>query len=112
MRRLSIILLVAGELLAVGCELWFAKQVGKHTPLWHFLVAQIPFLIIGGPLLTLGYYYGVKHWGIWTTSIVSLASIIVIEPILVLLIWQELPNTRECLGAAFTALGIGITLAK
>ncbi len=72
-----------------------------------------PFLImvIGGTLLTTGYFTGFGAFkNIWIVSVISITSILIIEPVLAYTIFHQLPTKGAALGFVFGALGFIITL--
>ena len=104
---IAIALIFFGEVFAIGAELWASKYV-EHGEKWvqAFLLLMIP-MVIGGGLLLAGYMYGYFHLkNIWLIAAASVASIIVVEPLLALTLFNELPTLGAAIGLALGILGL------
>lgn len=65
-----------------------------------------PLIALAGGLLIAGYMIGVRAFqNIWIVSAVSITSILVIEPVLDYVVFQQLPTTGAVIGLVFGAAG-------
>jgi uncharacterized membrane protein len=87
----SILMLFMGEALCIYSEMLVAKE-----PRWWWTFLLIT--IAGIPLL-LGYHYGYKAFeSMWVVMVVSIVSILIVEPILVLAMFKEAPTPGTVVG--------------
>ena len=88
--------LAIGEALCIYSEMLVAK---KPDWLWTFFLITLA----GVPLL-LGYHYGYKAFdSMWPVMAISVASILIVEPILVWTMFRDVPSRTSLI-----ALGLGI----
>lgn len=88
--------LAVGEALCIYSEMLVAK---KPDWLWTFFLITLA----GVPLL-LGYHYGYKAFdSMWPVMVISVASILVVEPLLVWLMFHDVPSRTS-----LVALGLGV----
>ena len=104
---LAVALLFAGESLAIYAEATAAKAIGTTASFWIIFFKMFTIIIIAGAFLIAGYMLG--YWGfrdIWVVSVVSIASIVVMEPIINLGIFQEAPSRGAIAGLILGVLGL------
>ena len=102
MKLFSILMLVIGESLCIYSELVIAR---RPEWLWTFFLITLA----GIPLL-IGYHYGYKTFGsMWPVMVASITTILIIEPLLVLILFRELPTWGT--GAGFVLGAVGLYLA-
>ncbi len=97
---LAVLLLLCGEAVSIGAELVASKRVVAHTGdyLSIFLWATLA-IVIGGALLVAGYMLGYVYVkNIWVIAAVSVGSILIVEPILILILFREVPTTGALIG--------------
>ena len=94
----TIVALIFGESLSIYGELLIAKG----NVYWWLL----PMGIVSWVALLYGYWSGYKAGGIWAVTAVSIGSIVVIEPILVWMMFHEMPSRNALIGCVFGLLGI------
>jgi len=102
----SILLLFFGESLAIYIEVISAHQhrEGLFWPL--FLKLFLPIAIASGFILA-GYMLGFQGFkDIWVVSVISIVSIIFMEPTINYLVFRELPGKGAALGLVFGMLGL------
>ena len=64
-------------------------------------------MALAGLLLIAGYMFGLKYiQNIWVIGAVSIASIIIMEPIITYLLFREIPSRGALLGFVFGILGL------
>jgi hypothetical protein len=103
----AIILIFAGEALSIGAELVASRQFAIHRG--SFVPTFIGmFLVIAfaGALLIAGYIIGYQHLkNIWIVATISVTSILIVEPILAFLLFQQFPTTGAGVGFLLGVLG-------
>jgi hypothetical protein len=93
-KELAIALLVVGEALMIGAEMYAARTntVMSRPYLQVFLLAFV-FIIVGGGFLVAGYMLGFRSFkNIWIVSAASITTILIIEPILAYAFFHQLPT--------------------
>jgi drug/metabolite transporter (DMT)-like permease len=92
-----------GEMLIIGVEMWAAKLFKPAEP-WAVILPAITLSIVGVCLLVYGYTFGYQAFkNIWIVTGISIASILVVEPLVAWLLFREMPTT-----GAFIALVLGV----
>lgn len=105
---LALALLVCGEGIAIYAEMRAAREHAQSLP---ETLPLIGLMTVAGCLLIVGYVLGYRAYqNIWIVSVVSITSILVIEPILAYTIFQEIPTRGAVIGLTFGALGFAASL--
>ncbi len=101
---IPLIFLFLGESIAIYSEVIAAKNIGNFSnTFWKMSV----IMAIAGLLLIAGYMYGLKYWGnIWIVGVVSIASIIIMEPIITYALFHVLPSKGALVGLIFGIMGL------
>ena len=103
-KLLAIILLIIGEAISIYIELILAK--GNKNILLLSLI-----FIFATPFLLYGYILGYQSFqNIWVVSVISITSILIIEPVLCWIIFKELPSRGAIIGLIFGSLGFISTI--
>lgn len=109
---LSIFLLFFGESLAIYSEIAGANRVESQNKIsnetfwWFFILITIA----GLPLIG-GYFLGILAFkNIWIVSVVSIVSILIMEPILAYLIFKQFPTSGALIGFVLGSIGLVVTL--
>ncbi len=103
---LAIILLIIGEAISIYIELVLAK--GNKNILYLSLI-----FISATPFLLYGYILGYQSFkNIWIVSVISITSILIIEPVLCYTIFKELPSKGAFIGMIFGILGFISTILE
>jgi len=108
----AIILILFGEMITIYAEMLLARNNFLNSPSLSKIFWQ-PFLImvIGGTLLITGYFIGFGAFkNIWIVSVISITSILIIEPVLAYTIFHQLPTKGATLGFVLGALGFIVAL--
>lgn len=102
-----IVLIFAGEALGI-----YAEMIGARN---HSLLAQSfsysffrAFLVfaVAGVFLVAGYSLGLKSFqNIWIVSVVSITSVLIIEPILAYTLFHQVPTKGALIGLILGAAG-------
>lgn len=104
----AVLLVFFGEAFSIGAELIASKRVAAQPGDYFsiFLLMFVP-IIIGGALLVGGYMLGyiyVKN--IWIIAAVSVGSILIVEPLMILALFHEMPTAGALTGLILGAFGI------
>lgn len=103
LKVLSLIALFIGEALCIYSEMLVAKKPDWWWTFFLITLAGIPLLI--------GYHYGYKAFGsMWVVMVVSIVSILLVEPVLVFIMFKELPTKGSLAGFFCGALGLYLAL--
>lgn len=102
---LIIILIIVGESLAILAEMLAAKYYIQHPFLQAFSKVVL-MMIVGGGFLVAGYILGFRFFqNIWIVSVVSITSILIMEPLLIYLVFNQAPTRGGLIGFILGALG-------
>lgn len=101
---IPIIFIFLGESLAIYSEVIAAKNIHTFVPtLWKMSL----IMALAGLLLVAGYMFGLKYLqNIWIIGAVSIASIIIMEPLITYILFHELPAKGAFIGFIFGILGL------
>lgn len=103
LKILSLVALFVGEALCIYSEMLVAKKPDWWWTFFLITLAGIPLLI--------GYHYGYKAFGnMWAVMVVSVVSILLVEPVLVFVMFKELPTKGTLAGFCCGALGLYLAL--
>jgi hypothetical protein len=103
LKVLSLVALFVGEALCIYSEMLVAKEPRWWWTFFLITLAGIPLLI--------GYHYGYKAFGsMWAVMVVSIVSILLVEPVLVWVMFKELPTKGNLAGFLCGALGMYLAL--
>ena len=101
---LPIISLFLGESLSIYAEVAGAKSLSAfNATFWK----TSGIMAIAGLFLVAGYMFGLRYLqNIWIVGAVSVASIIIMEPLITYLVFHELPARGAVIGLAFGICGL------
>jgi hypothetical protein len=101
-----------GESLAIYSEIAGANKVESQNKISSKTFLEFFILIaIAGILLILGYFVGILAFkNIWVVSVVSIVSILIVEPILAYFIFKQFPATGALIGFVLGVVGLIVTL--
>ena len=103
MSLLSIIAMFFGEALCIYSELTYARGASWWWAFFLITLAGIPLLY--------GYKYGAMSAGsVWPVVVVSIVSILIVEPVLVWFMFHDRPTWGSTAGFACGALGMFLAL--
>ncbi|MCA6103891.1 hypothetical protein J6525_36545 [Bradyrhizobium sp. WSM 4400] len=95
-----------GEALSIIAELFASKQFGKDGGDLTTLLPMFLLIAFGGILLVFGYALGYMYLeNIWVIIATSVGAILVVEPILTLLLFRDVPTVGSLIGLALGVLG-------
>jgi hypothetical protein len=103
----AIVILFLGEALSVYAEMIAARA---HTSTNHSFMAiffkGFIMIVFAGAFLIVGYMLGYKFFkNIWVVSALSITSILIMEPLIGYLVFQQLPTRGAVLGLILGAAG-------
>lgn len=106
MKIISLVLIISGEALAIYAELLSAKYYSNLGSFGDSFWRSFPLIIIGGALLVAGYTLGLRSYkNIWVVSVISVTSILIIEPLLNYFFMHQIPTRGAIIGFALGILG-------
>jgi hypothetical protein len=111
-KTFAIILILFGEMITIYAEMLLAKNNFSNPPSFSKIFWQ-PFfiMVLGGTLLITGYFTGFGAFkNIWIVSVISITSILIIEPVLAYTIFHQLPTKGALIGLVLGALGFVSTM--
>lgn len=101
---IPIVLLFLGESLAIYSEIIAAKNLGTFASTFWKMSG---LMALAGLLLIAGYMLGLKYWqNIWIVGVVSISSIIIMEPIITYSLFHTLPSKGPLIGLVFGIMGL------
>lgn len=99
-----------GEVFIIGAEMWAARYSDTSKP-WHTFVPAVTISIIGVLILVYGYTFGYQAFkNIWIITALSIAGILVVEPLVAWFLFKELPTTGASIALILGVIGIGTSL--
>lgn len=109
---LVLVLIFLGEALAIYAEIVGAKNNHLASqPFWQIFWKMFLLITLAGGILIAGYMLGVNAFkNIWIVSVVSITSILVVEPLLAWTIFHQVPTIGAVLGFILGAIGLFLSL--
>jgi ABC-type amino acid transport system permease subunit len=103
----SIILLSLGEGLSILAEILGAQKAAtRHKEIVLIFISMLLVLTLAGMASLFGYIIGIAILSnIWIISIISISSILIIEPVLDYVIFKQLPTKGAAIGFVLGVLG-------
>lgn len=99
-----------GEALIIGAEMWAAKNFSNSPNPWGLVATTFLVSIVGVILLVYGYTWGYQVFkNIWIIMALSVAGILIVEPPVAWLLFQELPTKGAFIGFILGMIGVIIT---
>lgn len=107
-KLITTLLLFSGESLGIYVEIIAAKNAGA---LGDILIKMIICMFLAVFSLVAGYVVGIKYFqNIWIVGVISITSIIIVEPIMTYLIFHEMPNRGALIGLVLGILGFIVSI--
>src|SRR3989338_5549000 len=112
LKILVIAIIFIAEALYIFSEIISAKYYSQPQSQFFLILGKILIITIVGSILILtGYMLGFRVFkNILIVSVISITSIMIIEPILAYSIFKQLPTKGAFLGLIFGAIGFAFTL--
>jgi|SRR3989344_6224917 len=107
-----IAIIFVAEALYIFSEILSAKYYSDPESNFFQILGKILIItIIGSVLILTGYMLGFRTFkNIWIVSVISITSILIVEPILAFAIFKQMPTKGAFLGLVFGAIGFAFTL--
>ena len=105
---LVLILIFLGEALSIYAEMVGARSnFFTSEPFWQIFSKMFLLIILAGGFLIAGYMLGFDVFkNIWIVSVASITSILIVEPILAWVIFQQVPAIGAIIGFTLGAIGL------
>ncbi len=105
---LSIAVLFCGEFLAIYAELYAARAYADQNRLASgFAIKAAIIATVAGFFLVTGYLTGYKLFkNIWVVSVISVTSILILEPIMNVTMFHQTPTKGAAVGFVLGVLGL------
>ncbi|SEQ27291.1 hypothetical protein SAMN03159444_01386 [Pseudomonas sp. NFACC02] len=104
-------LMVAGEFCAIYSEVVVAKLAQSGSASWETFVMPLVLMCFAGLFLLAAYWLGYVVVGdIWIVTVVSVTSLLLIEPVVVWSLFHEAPGRGALIGCVLGALGMLATV--
>ena len=103
--------LFIGEALIIGAEMWAAKNFEHSNRPEYLILTAFVISVIGAGLLVYGYVWGYQAFkNIWIVTALSVAGILIVEPLIAWFLFQEIPTKGALIGFILGVLGLISTL--
>lgn len=94
----------------IFAEMWGASRFQLGT-FWNNFFKMLAIMLPGGVLLVLGYMFGYQAFkNIWVVSVVSITSILIIEPALAYAVFHQVPTKGAVAGLVLGIIGLFLSL--
>ncbi len=112
LKILVLILIFVGEALSIYAEMVGAKSnFIASQPFFNVFLKVFLIITLAGGFLVAGYMLGMNAFkNIWIVSVVSITSILIVEPILVWLFFKQIPTIGAVIGFILGAIGLLISI--
>lgn len=108
---LTALALFFGEAIIIGAELWAARTFSTSAHQWWLIAGAFCLSLIGIVLLVYGYTWGYQAFkNIWIIVALSVASILIVEPVVAWILFHEIPTKGAFLGFVFGVVGTLVTI--
>jgi hypothetical protein len=107
----AVALLFGGEFFTIYAEMIAARLPSFATTPVLMLTKIIALFFVGSASLMTGYYCCYKAYqNIWVVTSISIVSILLVEPVLAWLLFNDFPTRGATIGLIFGALGLLATI--
>ena len=105
------ILLFGGEAIAIYQEMVAARAAKAGSLSFGVGAWLFAWMMVSGVMLLAGYYLGYLSFkNIWVVTVISIGSILIAEPLLILAFFRESPTLGAWIGLILAVLGIAATI--
>ncbi len=107
-----LILIFLGEALSIYAEMIGAKSnFAASQPFIQIFLKMFLVVTLAGGFLLAGYMLGFSAFkNIWIVSVASITSILIVEPILIWILFQQTPTPGAIIGFILGAIGLFVAL--
>ena len=112
LKILVLLLIFAGEGLAIYAEMIGARDNNIATQSFlNIFLKMFLVIAVAGAFLIAGYMLGFNSFkNIWIVSVISITSILIIEPILAWTIFGQTPTPGAIIGFSLGTIGLFISI--
>jgi hypothetical protein len=106
---LPLVLILLGEAISVYCEIAFIKANKNNGNVfsWGIFIKMVLIMLVAVILLLLGYFFGyINIKNVWLISIISVVSILLAEPLIILSLLKEIPSKGSIIGFILAVVGL------
>jgi hypothetical protein len=104
-------LMIVGEFCAIYSEVVTARLAQANDGSWQAFIMPVVVMCVAGLCLLGAYWLGYLAVGdIWVVTVVSVTSLLLLEPIVIWALFQELPGRGALIGFCLGALGMLATV--
>ncbi len=108
---LTSIALLLGEVFIIGAEMWATKNFETLAKSWSIILTAFLISVVGVIFLVYGYIYGYQAFkNIWIVTALSVAGILIVEPIIAWFLFHEVPTVGASIGLLCGVLGLLATV--
>ncbi len=107
-----LILILMGEALSIYAEMVGARNHSiSSQPFLQIFLKMFLLIVLAGGFLIAGYMLGFNVFkNIWIVSVASITSILIVEPILAWIIFNQVPTIGAILGFILGAIGLFLSI--
>ena len=104
-------LMVIGEFCAIYSEVVTARLAQAGDGSWQGFIMPVVVMCFAGLCLLGAYWLGYRAVGdIWVVTVVSVTSLLLLEPVVIWVLFQEFPGRGALIGFCLGALGMLATV--
>ncbi|ETK24907.1 hypothetical protein H096_03310 [Pseudomonas sp. FH1] len=104
-------LMIVGELCAIYSEVVTARLAQAGDGSWQAFIMPVVVMCFAGLCLLGAYWLGYRAVGdIWVVTVVSVTSLLLLEPVVIWGLFQEFPGRGALIGFCLGALGMLATV--
>lgn len=107
----SLIIMAFGEVLTIYSEVYASRLPSDLWATPAMLIKPMVMICIAGVSLVVAYWLGYQATGnIWVTTVASLTMLLILEPIVIYVMLEEIPGRGAILGFILGAVGLLCTV--
>lgn len=107
----TVALILLGETVGILAEVYIARAAALNASLYLPFAMAFAAIAASGIMLVAGYMMGIRLLrNIWVVSVVSITSILIVEPIADYAIFLQLPTLGALIGFVLAAAGLLVNL--
>ena len=107
----GLLLIALGEIAGIAAEMFVVRGATNGGIPWALVLRYFPLMVIAGACLLFGYILAYREiQNIWIVSAVSISSIMIVEPTLDYLLFDELPTKGAWVALSLAVIAIVFAL--
>ena len=108
---IALMLMISGEALSIYSELYSSRLPQSFSQDPIIFLKPMMLITIGGLCLVLSYWMGYRGTGnIWIVTVASLTLLLILEPIIIFIMFRQIPARGAAVGFVLGALGLIATV--